>query len=507
MRLQTWSITPRLSIKNVMFGMPSQILTGIDYYDATFHQTRGAFLGVPPDHIYDLSQKSLAGYWQHTVGLLPTTDFSYGARIRNTQLSARDRYDPRRPLAPCSSIAARRAFPLDQSETQYAVHVGLEHRFNNVFSVFGRAARAFRTPNVDERVSSGPAFGPPPFFLPISGNFGLKTQTSHDIEGGFRIKSGGFQMQTSIYTMDLENELHFNPGAVLQHQPRPDPAFRPRRPPPRIASATACWCVAASPSPTPCSARDSSPATTFRWCRPTPPAPASPGTSGRTTSCWMRPCAAGAALHGQRSGQHARRSGADATVDLKLSGADRSFLLVVHRRRCAQRAVLRLCDREHLHAGALLGLSAARPLLSVEGRRNVLRRAGRPRAGPACPLPETVFFPAKCRENAVSCLFHLRGRRGHDAGRRHTALLRREIADPGTQWSLGTFGAIAEFSRDEDEPAQVSMGKGCGLRSDRARRHCVEARSRETGRSHPRASTRPTGISASRCACRSRIAP
>jgi hypothetical protein len=39
------------------------------------------------------------------------------------------------------------------------------------------------------------------------------------------------------------------------------------------------------------------------------------------------------------------------------------------------------------------------------------------------------------------------------------ALLRREIADPGTQWSLGTFGAIAEFSRDEDEPAQVSLAR------------------------------------------------
>ena len=34
----------------------------------------------------------------------------------------------------------------------------LEHRFNDMFSAFGRAARAFRTPNVDERVSSGPAF-------------------------------------------------------------------------------------------------------------------------------------------------------------------------------------------------------------------------------------------------------------------------------------------------------------------------------------------------------------
>ena len=36
-------------------------------------------------------------------------------------------------------------------------------------------------------------------------------------------------------------------------------------------------------------------------------------------------------------------------------------------------------------------------------------------------------------------------------------LLRRAIADPDTQWSLGTFGAIAEFSRDEDEPAQLGM--------------------------------------------------
>lgn len=30
--LQTWSITPRLSVKNSIFGLPSQILTGIDYY-------------------------------------------------------------------------------------------------------------------------------------------------------------------------------------------------------------------------------------------------------------------------------------------------------------------------------------------------------------------------------------------------------------------------------------------------------------------------------------------
>jgi hypothetical protein len=27
-----------------------------------------------------------------------------------------------------------------------------------------------------------------------------------------------------------------------------------------------------------------------------------------------------------------------------------------------------------------------------------------------------------------------------------------QMADPGTSWSLGTFGAIAEFARDADEP-------------------------------------------------------
>jgi len=37
-------------------------------------------------------------------------------------------------------------------------------------------------------------------------------------------------------------------------------------------------------------------------------------------------------------------------------------------------------------------------------------------------------------------------------------LVRREIANPDTQWSLGTFGAIAEFSRDAEEPAKLDGG-------------------------------------------------
>jgi hypothetical protein len=60
-------------------------------------------------------------------------------------------------------------------------------------------------------------------------------------------------------------------------------------------------------------------------------------------------------------------------------------------------------------------------------------------------------------------------------------LLRREIANPDTQWSLGTFGAIAEFSRDRDEPVRL-------VRSD----HAVSAvTSRGAIAIKPHSSSRP----------------
>ncbi|WP_315837127.1 TonB-dependent receptor [Bradyrhizobium prioriisuperbiae] len=203
--LTTWSITPRLSIKNPIFGLPSNILTGIDYYDATYHSDRPAFKGAPPVHVYDLSQQTLAAYWQQTVGILSSTDISYGGRVQRTSVTARDRLDPAAP----NYFGETQAAPLDDSETNHALHIGLEHRFNETFSVFGRAASAFRTPNVDERVAAGPLFDAN--FNAAPRDFTLKTQTSHDIEGGFRVKAGRFEAQSSVYTMDLTNEIQFDP--------------------------------------------------------------------------------------------------------------------------------------------------------------------------------------------------------------------------------------------------------------------------------------------------------
>ena len=212
--LTTWSITPRLSMKNTFGSITSNILTGLDYYDSRYSSNRSYTISDPPNHVYKLSQQTIAGYWQQTLGLLPSTDFSYGGRIQQLHLKARDVYDPG---APAGSLIAQ-ATPLDKDETNHALHVGLEHRFNENFAVFGRAARAFRTPNVDERVVTGPAFDCSVF--PCAGipqNFQLNTQTSYDVEGGIRIHGGPLDIQTSYYDMHLKNEIHFNPSAFLNY--------------------------------------------------------------------------------------------------------------------------------------------------------------------------------------------------------------------------------------------------------------------------------------------------
>jgi iron complex outermembrane recepter protein len=210
--MTTASITPRAIIDSQIFGIPTKITTGVDYYDSTLEAKRSVQLTDPPFHTYNLRQQSTGIYAQQIVGVLPTTDLSWGGRLETTRVSARDRFDP---TAPGGAFDAQ-AIPLDNSETNYALHFGFEHRLSPVLAVFGRVAHSFRTPNVDERVGVN-AF-------PV--NFDLKTQTSRDIEGGFRGRLGGFEWQSSVYDMELNNEILFIPFPPIGANINLDPTRR-----------------------------------------------------------------------------------------------------------------------------------------------------------------------------------------------------------------------------------------------------------------------------------------
>jgi iron complex outermembrane receptor protein len=204
--MTTSSVTPRVDVTHRLFGLPNRLFAGVDFYNTQYDSDRPTAPGLVPVHRYDIRQTTLGFYAMNTTSVRPDTDVSVGGRIQRNAVDARDTYsavnDPNagfyanNPQIP----------PFDQNEWQWAAHVGLEHRINSTLAVFARAARAFRLPNADERVGAG---GPFVFTVPT---FDLKTQTSYDVEGGVRVNVGPFSLQSSVYYMRLNNEIHFLPA-------------------------------------------------------------------------------------------------------------------------------------------------------------------------------------------------------------------------------------------------------------------------------------------------------
>jgi iron complex outermembrane receptor protein len=204
--MTTSSVTPRLDVAHQLFGAPNRLLTGIDIYNTQYNSERPTAPGLTPIHDYDIRQTTAAVYAMNTTTVLPDTDVSVGGRLQRNMIKARDAYsavdDPNAGFYANNPETP----PLDKSEWQYAAHIGVEHRFNAVFAVFARAARAFRLGNADERVGAG---GPFVYTVPT---FDLQTQTSYDAEVGIRVNTGPFRLQSSVYLMRLRNEIHYVPA-------------------------------------------------------------------------------------------------------------------------------------------------------------------------------------------------------------------------------------------------------------------------------------------------------
>ena len=414
--LQTWSITPRLSIKNSMFGVPSQILTGIDYYDATFHQDAAGVQGRAADpHLRSVAADAgrlLAANHR------PVADHRFLLWRPGSEHQPERAGSLRSAIAPGAFYLRRSGLPLDSSETQYALHVGLEHRFNNVFSVFGRAARAFRTPNVDERVSSGP---------------GLRSPSSS--------RSRRLQAEDPDLARRrgrLPHQVRRLPDAIehLQHGPRERdpfqsrrcsttsisirPAATARRPAPRCASATRVL-LRGGMAYTRAVFREGA----FAG-NDVPLVSRYTASGGVTWNIWQNYLVFDATVRAwserimdNDQANTQRRIPADATVDLKLSGAYEHFFWSLSVNNLLNAQYYDYAIASSFTPGRFCGLSAARPDLHGEGRRDVLTANSRfgLHAGPACPDLTRRYSPL-ARENAFSCLNRFRSdgcddRRGH----------------------------------------------------------------------------------------------
>lgn len=209
-QMTTLSLTPRIDATHWLFGLRNRLLAGIDFYDTDYASDRyQSPAAASPIHRYDISQRTAAVYGMNTVTVLPDLDISIGGRVQRSTVKATDTYVA--SADPNAGFYAQdpQAPPLDADEWNWAAHVGVEYRATSALTLFARAARAFRFPNADERVGAGNPFG----VMPLS--LDLKTQTSYDVEGGLRLHGDRFDFETSVYRMELENEIHFIPALFL----------------------------------------------------------------------------------------------------------------------------------------------------------------------------------------------------------------------------------------------------------------------------------------------------
>ncbi|MHB1218754.1 MAG: TonB-dependent receptor [Alphaproteobacteria bacterium] len=198
--LTTSSFTPRLDAQHLLGDMPGKLLTGVDTYGSLYDSDRMLHQGDAAIHHYDLTQITVGPYFQETVTAWGNTDIALGARTETAWVSASDTYDASAP----GGAGGVQGLPYNNTQTDWGAHLGASHNLSDAWTLFGRLGRSFRLPNVDERVGSVP-FGVPP-------NFALRTQTSRDIEGGFRLNWRGLEWQTSAYVMSLNNEIFFSPA-------------------------------------------------------------------------------------------------------------------------------------------------------------------------------------------------------------------------------------------------------------------------------------------------------
>lgn len=200
--LATFSLTPRLNIDADLWQRPIDATVGIDYYYSDYNSDRQLRPNGAAYHRYDGKQHSAALYTQNTLAFSDRLDLSAGGRIQATRFTAGDLYDP--------SLLAFPAFDghresLTDTSTDFALNAGLDYQLTDHMLVFGRLARSFRAPTVDERIGSDSSYK----------SFSLKTQTSQDAEAGTRLSFGQVELQSSVYYMALRDELHYDPDSSV----------------------------------------------------------------------------------------------------------------------------------------------------------------------------------------------------------------------------------------------------------------------------------------------------
>jgi iron complex outermembrane receptor protein len=174
------ALSPRARIAHGLGGFYHTLVGGIDLEEGRLERNvTGTFFAgrtrsrQRKEGAYLQNNSILGGGWLLTVG----------ARAQHAETELDD--------------PATAPVPLRRSHTPSATELALRRQFTPALAVYGKLGRSFRLPSVEEINFTAPAI--------------LEPQTSRDREVGAEYRTPGARARVSIFRIDLENEIAFNP--------------------------------------------------------------------------------------------------------------------------------------------------------------------------------------------------------------------------------------------------------------------------------------------------------
>lgn len=199
-RLDTWSLTPRLTLPHGADGQHA-FTAGVDLYYSQYESKRGQNPHTIPSHVLDVTQRRVAVYAHESAALDSRTRLTLGARLQHVTLDSEDRYDP---TAPGQPFGGNEAAALDRSDTEPMVELGLRRELDAHWAGYAKLERSVRFGTIDEIFETNART----FALEFSP---LEPQTADHFDLGAEYRNGERSFSAGVYYMRLDNEIHFDP--------------------------------------------------------------------------------------------------------------------------------------------------------------------------------------------------------------------------------------------------------------------------------------------------------
>jgi len=184
------TLSPRLRWVGSPGGIDASVVAGVDLSDWDYHRR---IAGSPstignPFSTTDGSQHNRALYVRASAMVTEATKLTIGGRTQHVDNDLTNAFGGTGELQ-------------QQSRTAHAGEIGVHHALTERWAVFGKLGTSFRFATVDENAYTA------------TGQL-LEPQTARQAEGGVEYRSNGTRLRTSLYQIDLENEIYFSPLVV-----------------------------------------------------------------------------------------------------------------------------------------------------------------------------------------------------------------------------------------------------------------------------------------------------